>query len=370
MKSLHRIQAIIFKEVRQLSRDRLTFSMIVMIPLVQLILFGYAINTNIRHIPVGLVNQSQTQMSRALTETIRATQVVNFKYQYQTPEQAKYAIQAGEIRAALVIPEDMAQRFVQKRPLGQWMVDGTDSIIGAAIAGLQNTPFTVFPKLVNSPVEANMVQNTFDVTLFYNPAKRSSVNIVPGLLGVILSMTMVLFTSIAIVREREGGNLELLITTPVSSLELMIAKIIPYIFVGLLQVLIVLGLGHFLFDVPINGAISQIFLGSLLFISASLTLGLLISTIAQTQLQAMQMTMFVLLPSILLSGFMFPYEGMPVVAQWISELLPATHFMRLIRGVVLRSADLVDLWHDTLWLAAFTVIGVIIASKRFKKSLD
>lgn len=183
-------------------------------------------------------------------------------------------------------------------------------------------------------------------------------------------MTMILFTSAAIVRERERGNLELLITTPVHSLELMIAKIIPYIFVGLIQVGIILGLGHFIFDVPINGELSQLLLGTLLFISASLTLGLVISTIAQTQLQAMQMTVFILLPSILLSGFIFPYEEMPDIAQWISEVLPATHFMRLIRGIVLRGADLLDLWRDAVWLVGFTVIGLLVASMRFKKSLD
>lgn len=263
------------------------------------------------------------------------------------------------------MPSDLTQRAMQGRELGQWIVDGSDTMISAAILGLQTMPLTDLDIEIRPPIT-----KTFEVALYFNPTQRSAVNIIPGLLGVILTMTMILFTSAAIVRERERGNLELLITTPIHSFELMVAKIVPYIFVGLIQVFIILGLGHFIFDVPINGAISQILFGTLLFISASLTLGLVISTIASTQLQAMQMTVFILLPSILLSGFMFPYEAMPVAAQWISEVLPATHFMRLIRGIVLRGADLAGLWKDTLWLAGFTVIGLLVASKRFKKSLD
>ncbi|MBF9002503.1 MULTISPECIES: ABC transporter permease [Vibrio] len=369
MSALTRMWAIIIKEVRQLYRDRITFAMIVVIPLVQLTLFGYAINMDVRNIPAGLVDMSHTHTSRMLKSAVEASQVADFTHIYQTPKQAQYAIQSGEVRAALVIPKDVNQRMEQNRTLGQWMVDGSDSTISSAIMGLQNLPFTLFDETANQQVQ-NSAASTFKVALFYNPARSSAVNIVPGLLAVILSMTMVLFTSVAVVREREQGNLELLITTPVSSLELMIAKIIPYIFVGLIQVVIILTLGHFIFKVPINGEISQIMLGALLFISASLALGLLISTVAMTQLQAMQMTLFVLLPSILLSGFLTPYEAMPVAAQWVAEALPASHFMRLIRGIVLRSADLADLWKDSLWLGCFAILGVFVAAKRFKKSLD
>ncbi|AIW20995.1 ABC transporter permease [Vibrio coralliilyticus] len=365
IQSIARMKAIMFKEIRQLSRDRITFGMVVMIPLIQLLLFGFAINTDVRNIPIGVVDQSQSTAGRVITESIKVTQVVDVKATYPTAEQAEQAIQNGEIRAALIIPSDLTQRMTQGRVLGQWVVDGSDTMISSAILALQNMPLTDFDFDIR-PEQ----QKTFEVALFYNPSRRSAVNIVPGLLGVILTMTMILFTSAAIVRERERGNLELLITTPIHSFELMVAKIVPYIFVGLIQVFIILGLGHFIFDVPINGAISQILLGTLLFISASLTLGLVISTIASTQLQAMQMTVFILLPSILLSGFMFPYEAMPIAAQWISEALPATHFMRLIRGIVLRGSDLSGMWHDTLWLACFTVIGLLIASTRFKKSLD
>ncbi|HDY7883747.1 TPA: ABC transporter permease [Vibrio vulnificus] len=365
MNALYRMKAIMVKEFRQLSRDRITFGMVVMIPLIQLLLFGYAINTDIRDIPVAVVDQSESTAGRILTESVKVTQVVSVTQRYATAEEAEQAIQDGIVRAALILPNDLTQRMAQGRPLGQWIVDGSDTMISAAILGLQTIPLTDF----DFQIRPKLTQ-TFEVALYYNPSRRSAVNIVPGLLGVILTMTMILFTSAAIVRERERGNLELLITTPVRSFELMVAKIVPYIFVGLIQVFIILGLGHVIFGVPINGSVAQILLGTLLFIAASLTLGLVISTIANTQLQAMQMTVFILLPSILLSGFMFPYEGMPVAAQWIAEVLPATHFMRMIRGIVLRGADLFDLWRDTLWMIGFTLLGLIIASTRFKKSLD
>jgi ABC-2 type transport system permease protein len=378
--SLLRIKAIMLKELLQLSRDRITFGMVVMIPLIQLLLFGYAINTDVRNIPVAVVDQSHSVAGRIITESVKATQVITVTHTFATAAQAEQAITEGKIRGALILPADLNQRIAQHRTLGQWLVDGSDTMVSAALIQLKNMPLqelttylpvaptgAIYPSASSSLLTS---EPNFEVTLFFNPERRTAVNIVPGLLGVILTMTMIMFTSAAIVRERERGNLELLITTPVHSLELMIAKIIPYIFVGLIQVVIILGLGHFIFDVPINGSLTQILLGTLLFIAASLTLGLVISTIAQTQLQSMQMTVFILLPSILLSGFMFPYEAMPVAAQWISEALPATHFMRMIRGIVLRGGNIIDLWQDALWLLGFTIAGLLVASLRFKKSLD
>ncbi|WNJ94716.1 ABC transporter permease [Vibrio ruber] len=367
MNSLYRMKAMMIKELRQLSRDRITFGMVVMIPLIQLILFGFAINTNVRHVPVAVVDLSESTTGRMLTEAVRVTQVVDITKHYATAKEAEQAIHRGVVRAAMILPKDLDQRLAQGRVLAQWIVDGSDTMISSAVMGLQHMPLR---GLGFQNDRAQTQAQTFHVALYYNPSRRSAVNIVPGLLGVILTMTMILFTSAAIVRERERGNLELLITTPIHPIELMVAKIIPYIFIGLIQVGIILGLGHIIFDVPIHGAFSQILWGTLLFISASLTLGLMISTIATTQLQAMQMTVFILLPSILLSGFIFPYEGMPVLAQWIAEVLPATHFMRMIRGIVLRGADLVDLWRDTLWMLGFTLLGLVVASMRFKKSLD
>lgn len=338
--------------------------MIVMIPLIQLLLFGFAINTNIRNVPIAIVDQSESAVGRVIRASVQVSQVVKITHQYATVDEGEQALQQGLVRAVLILPKDLTRRMAQGRLLGQWLVDGSDTMISAAILQLQNMPLTDL-RLMSSKQPKN-----FEVTLLYNPTRRSAVNIIPGLLGIILTMTMIMFTSAAIVRERERGNLELLITTPIRPIELMIAKIIPYIFVGLIQVMIILGLGYFIFSVPVNGALSQILLSTLIFISASLTLGLVISTIATTQLQSTQMTIFILLPSILLSGFIFPYEAMPIAAQWISEALPATHFMRIIRGVILRGADLIDLWKDTIWLLGFTCFGLMVAAFRFKKNLD
>ncbi|MDG2174766.1 MAG: ABC transporter permease [Gammaproteobacteria bacterium] len=380
MSILSRISAITFKEFKQLSRDKLTFGMVVMIPLIQLLLFGYAINTNVRNIPAGIYDESQTFASRSIAAAVAATQVVNFIAVYDSVQAAEQSITNGEVRAVLVLPRDLDQRLAQSqlvacassaagdmepRALGQWLVDGSDTIVASTIRGLRTMPLTELSRGSALPPAP-----TFEVALYFNPEQRTAVNIVPGLLAIILTMTMILFTSTAIVRERERGNLELLITTPVHSLELMLGKIIPYILIGLIQMTIILGLGHLVFNVPINGEISQIVLATMLFIAASLTLGLIISTIAQTQLQAMQMTVFILLPSILLSGFMFPYEGMPQAAQWVAEVLPTTHFLRIIRGVVLRGASIENVQDDALFLIGFTVIGLLIAALKFKKRLD
>lgn len=384
MNLLRRIEAIFAKELLQLRRDRVTLGMIVMLPLVQLILFGYAINTDVRHIPAALVDQSGTALSRVLAQTVTATQVVDFTEHYSDIPSAERAIVAARVRAAFIIPEDVAQRLARSpsiangqlatppstdqensRPVAQWIVDGSDTMIGASIKALRSMPLN---ELLHNPV--NRSTPTFEVALLFNPEQRTVINIVPGLVGIILTMTMILFTSVAIVRERERGNMEMLINTPVRPMELMLGKIIPYIFIGLLQAGIILSLGHLIYRVPIGGGMAALTAATLLFIGASLALGLVLSTIAKTQLQAMQLTIFILLPSILLSGFMFPYEGMPPVAQAIAEALPATHFMRAIRAVVLRDAGLAEVRPDALWLGLFMIGGLLVASLRFKKRLD
>jgi ABC-2 type transport system permease protein len=376
-----RIFAIFKKELLQLKRDKTTFGMILMVPLVLLLLFGFAINTQIRNIPVGLVDQSHSALGRTISQMAEMTQTVVFVDSFATVEEAEKAMAQAKVRAVLILPRDVSGRLVRHpamghatpnssnyhltRPVGQWLVDGSDTMITAAIKGLANMPLG---ELMDQPVNGQVA--TFSVTPYYNPAQRSVVNIVPGLVGLILTMTMVMFTSAAIVRERERGNLEMLINTPISSFELMVAKILPFIVIGLIQTTIILSLGYFVFNVSVMGSISQLFMMTLLFIAASLVLGLIISTVAQTQLQAMQLTIFVLLPSILLSGFMFPYEGMPIEAQYIAEALPATHFIRSIRAIVLREVDVMDMAYDAIWLATFTLVGLLIASLRFKKRLD
>ncbi|MGV2974967.1 ABC transporter permease [Roseibium alexandrii] len=381
MRSISRILAVFSKELAQLRRDRMTFGMVVMIPLIQLILFGYAINTNVRDIPIAVVDQSQTGISRILVQMVEATRVVTVTERLTTPQEAEEAIRSARVRAAFILPDDLTQRLARSpavglgtppstdqetsRPVAQWIVDGSDTMIASSIKSLRNMPLSEIYR--QAP---NRSTPTFEVTLFYNPEQRTAVNIVPGLVGTILTMTMIMFTSAAIVRERERGNMEMLINTPIRPIELMIGKIIPYIFIGLVQTAIILSLGHVLFNVPLDGNMIDLFIGTLLFIGASLSLGLVFSTIAQTQLQAMQMTVFVLLPSILLSGFMFPYEGMPLAAQYIAEALPATHFMRMIRGFVLRDATLMDVHRDVIWMSGFFVLGMIAAAVRFKKRLD
>ena len=368
MSALLRMGAITAKEFKQLSRDRMTFGMIIMIPLIQLMLFGYAINTMVRNIPIAVVDNSGSAAARAITEQVRVSQVVTIAGHYSTPAEAEAAIVAGTIRAALVFPKNLTQRAANGEPVGQWLVDGSDTMVSSALLQLRNMPLHLEAGAPVGAYQAN--KPSFEVALFFNPERRSEVNIVPGLTAIILTMTLVLFTSVALVRERERGNLELLITTPISPLELMIGKLVPYIFVGLIQITIILGLGRLVFNVPFQGEITSLIAVTLPFIAASLTLGLLFSTLAETQMQAMQMTFFILLPSILLSGFMFPFDTMPKPAQYIAEILPATHFMRLIRGVFLRGANASQLLPDILWLLGFTAIILTIATKRFRKSLD
>lgn len=374
MLSLTRIQAIFLKELWQLSRDRITFAMIVMIPLVQLMLFGYAINTDVRHVPTALVDASGSSAARQLVADLQASQAIIFSGNFSNIQSATAAMTAGGINAILVIPDDFERRLddrrrgLNDRPLAQWISDGSDPMLGNAIAALRQMPL---PMIAPQHHEAAVPKGAmFEVVNYYNPERRSSVNIVPGLIAVILTMTMILFTSAAIVREREQGNMEFLINTPIRPIELMLGKILPYIAIGLIQVAIILGLGHALFAVPLPAQWFSLWLVTLLFILASLTLGLLISTRAQTQLQAMQLTVFILLPSILLSGFMFPFVAMPKPAQYIAELLPATHYVRLVRAVVLRDAHWTALTSDVLVLVAFTVIGMTLATLQFRKRLD
>lgn len=359
-----RLSAVMLKEVRQMRRDRITLAMIVAIPVMQLLLFGYAINTNLRDLKAGVADQANTAASRALVMDIMATTVVKPALSARTPQELMEAIRRGEISLGIVVPPDFERRRAEGREQVQILVDGSDNAVQSAAAQLAQMPADTAVRAV-VPAE-----RAINVVAFYNPERRSAVNIVPGLIGVILTMTMVLFTGVAIVRERERGNMELLIATPVSSAELMIGKVLPYIGIGLIQTTVVLALGMWLFEVPLNGSVWHVYVAAILLIAANLTLGLLISTRAQSQFQAMQMTFFVFLPSILLSGFMFPFSGMPRPVQWLAEVLPLTHFLRLIRGVMLRGASLWELWPDVLALLAFITVMMSAAILRFRKRLD
>jgi len=362
MKSLQRIFAIVVKELRQLRRDRVTLGMIAGFPIIQLLLFGYAINMDPRNLHAAVADLSATAASRQFVMDVAHSQVVKITQQASSSEELELLLREGKISVGILIPPDYERRLQQpERAAVQLLIDGSDTVIqGAAaqIAGKSRAaPYNDQPPEV-------------EIRTYFNPERRSPVNTVPGLIGIILTMTMILFTAVAIVRERERGNLELLITTPVRTSELMLAKILPYIGIGLIQVSLVLTVGHLLFHVPLRGSLLDAYTVCLVFIIANLSLGLMISTIARSQFQAMQLTFFILLPSILLSGFMFPFAGMPRTAQIIAEVLPMTHFMRLIRGVVLRGADLSDLASELAILGVFIVVAMTFAVLRFAKRLD
>lgn len=365
MNSLRRLLAIASKEIRQLRRDRLTLAMIVGMPLLQMLLFGYAINFDVRDLRAGVVDEAQTSQSRALVAALVATQIISLESYYRSPAELQARMQQGVIKVGVIIPADLERRLLDRdRPAAQLLIDGAEPSLENLARGLASMPLGMRPSLISTP------QPLFEVRTQYNPEKRTAVQVVPGLIGVILSLTMVMFTAVSVVRERERGNLELLITTPATSAELMTGKLLPYVVIGLIQTSIVLGVGVFLFNVPINGLLVDLYLAALLFIAATLTLGLFISTWVQTQAQAFQMSLFTLLPSILLSGFVFPFEGMPRAVQWLAQLLPLTHFIVLVRGIVLRGASLWSMPEPIFKLSTFLLVMLIAAMLRFHKRLD
>jgi len=358
---LRRLLAIAGKEIRQLKRDRLTFGMIVGVPLLQILLFGYAIDLDVRNVNAAVADHANTSLSRQVVAAAEASQVIRITSSATGPEALRAMLDAGEIDVGIYIPEDFERRILDsERPAGQLLINGSDPTVESIARQLARMPL---------PGQA-MPPALFEARTFYNPERRSPINIVPALIGVILHLTMVLFTAIAIVRERERGNLELLITTPVRSGELMLGKIIPYVIIGLIQVTLILLVSQWLFDVPIRGRVIDLYLASAVFILAALALGLTVSTLAKTQFQAIQLTVFTFLPSILLSGFMFPFEGMPPVAQMIGEVIPLTHFVRLSRGILIRGAELETLTMEIWPLLAFFAVFMVIATLRFSKRLD
>ncbi|GAB1407059.1 ABC transporter permease [Thermomonas brevis] len=359
-----RLLAIMLKELRQLRRDRMTLAMILGIPVLQLVLFGYAINTNLRGLDAVIADQAGTAASRALVMDMLATGVIAPRQHADSPAQAMDALRRGDAAIGIVIPPDLERRVIDGREAVQVLVDGSDNAVQAAAMQLAQMPVDGRSA---SPLRT---PRAVSVVSFYNPERRSAVNIVPGLIGVILTMTMVLFTAVAIVRERERGNMELLIATPLSRSELMIGKVLPYIAIGLVQTTLVLALGMWLFRVPVAGSLWEVYAAAALLIVANLSLGLLVSTVARSQFQAMQMTFFLFLPSILLSGFMFPFSGMPRPAQWLAEVLPLTHFLRLIRGIMLRGAGIGEMWIEAAVLAGFSLLLMTLAILRFRKQLD
>jgi ABC-2 type transport system permease protein len=369
--SLRRLRAVAVKEIRQLARDRVTFGMIVGVPLMQMLLFGYAINFDVRDITTVVHDEANSSMSREFLAQLEATQVVRITYVADSATELDRLMREGRANMGLVIPRDFERRLqASTRPVVQILVDGSQPSLAGIATGLAAMPFLTRHGMGPHAGEKRLQPRRIEIRTLYNPEKRTAVQIVPALIGVILTMTMVLFTAGAIVRERERGNLELLIATPLGRLELMAGKLLPYIGIGLIQTTLVLAVGSLLFRVPVTGSLIDLYLATLLFIAASLGLGLFVSTLAQTQFQAFQLAFVTLLPSILLSGFLFPFEGMPIAAQWLAQILPLTHFNVIVRGIMLRGAELAEVWPQLAKLGVFLGAMLAIAVARFKKRLD
>ncbi|MDR2991876.1 MAG: ABC transporter permease [Burkholderiaceae bacterium] len=370
-----RFLAVVVKESRQWRRDRMSIGMLFGIPILMLVLFGYAINLNLRHLPTGIADLAGTSASRATVMDMVATNIITPKLVAASPQQLIDALRRGRISIGVVIEPDFEARLAEGREAVQVLVDGSDTVVQSAAMQLAQMPVmgsdaAQTAQTERTPTALTPGNGPIRVVSFYNPERRSAVNIVPGLIGAILTMTMVLFTAVAIVRERERGNLELLIATPLSSVELMVGKIAPCVVFGLVQTTLILVVGAVIFRVPMAGSLVSVYGAAGLLVIANLSLGMMISNVVKSQFQAMQLTMMVFLPSILLSGFMFPFDGMPRPAQWIAECLPLTHALRLIRGVMLRGAGLLELWPDILALLAFTAVMMTVAILKFHKRLD
>jgi ABC-2 type transport system permease protein len=364
------------KELLQLRRDRLTLAMMVVMPVVLLLLFGYAINTDVRHIPTLVDDDDRSAESRDLTRRMEATGFYDLVGEAHGYDDIDRALRSGLARAAVVIPAHYSQDLASGRTAHvQLVVDGSDpQVVGSAqntaaslVAGRSAELRVQRMARIGTRLSAEPIDLAPDI--LYNQDQRTAVYIVPGLIGVILTMTMVMLTAMAMARERERGTLEQLIVSPVRPVELVVGKILPYVTIGYVQMTLILGFARVVFDVPIRGSVGMLYALSFLFISANLAIGLFFSTLAQTQQQAMQMSFFFLLPNILLSGFMFPFEAMPRPAQWLSQCLPLTHFLRIVRGIVLKGSSFDDLRVELVWLTSILVVLVAFSSLRFRKKL-
>lgn len=359
------------KEFIQMGRDRLTFALMVGIPIIQLILFGYAIRTEVRHLPTVVLDESRSSESRRLVAVMEQTQNFRIAGQASSREQVRDWIESGRARAAIVIPPDFHTDLKRRRTAqAQVIVDAADPLASSAAIGGAALAATVLATEIADPRGTHPPPLEVRVRPWYNPALRSSVYIVPGIIGMLLSLTLLLVTSIAIVRERERGTFEQLVVTPVSKSAIMLGKLLPFVVVGYVQMTSILILGQILFDVPIRGSVLLLYVLSLGFMVANLGVGLLVSTLVSTQIQAMQLSLFFLLPNILLSGFMFPREAMPEVAQWIGLALPLTYYLTILRGILLKGIGINHLWHETLILAGFGAVLILISVRRFSKTVS
>lgn len=373
--SWSRWSGIVVKEFIQLRRDRLTFGMIVGIPIIQLLLFGFAINSDPKDLPTAILSQDNSTQARTLVSSLQASGYFRVIGHLDSEAQAREALASGSAQFVVTIPPNFARDLVRgERPVLLVEADATDpAATGNAIGALpQIVAGALSHDLRGALADLRPQDSPVDVRVhrLYNPEGVTAYNIVPGLLGVILTMTMVLMTGLAMTRERERGTFENLLSTPALPVEVMTGKLVPYIVIGLVQVTLILLAARFIFDVPMQGNLALLYLAVLLFIAANLTLGITFSSIARNQLQAMQMTFFFFLPSILLSGFMFPFRGMPEWAQVIGSLLPLTHFLILVRGILLKGSGAAELWHAAWPLAAFMLVVMAIGLRSYRRTLD
>jgi ABC-2 type transport system permease protein len=365
---------IIVKEFIQLKRDRLTFGMIIGIPVLQLILFGYAINADPKRLPTAVLSADSSQYSRTLLSAMQTSGYFRISHNAASQDEVDELLAQGRVQFAVTIPENFGRKLVRgERPVLLVEADASDpAAVGNAVAALNQVVLALNRDLGGPLSDLKSAAPPVDVRVHrrYNPEGVSAYNIVPGLIGTILTMTMVLMTGLAMTRERERGTFENLLSTPALPIEVMTGKIVPYILIGLIQVSLIIGCALLLFEVPMQGNALLLYFVVLLFIAANLTLGITFSSIARNQLQAMQMTFFFFLPSILLSGFMFPFRGMPEWAQWIGSLLPLTHFLLLVRGIMLKGNGFIDLIPQIWPILAFMVVVILIGLGFYKRTLD
>ncbi|HNR77822.1 MAG TPA: ABC transporter permease [Parvularculaceae bacterium] len=375
MISLARIKAVFLKELVQMRRDRPTFAIMIMVPIMQLTLFGFAIDTDPRNLPTAVELRDDGPLTRSLLASMRQSDYFNIVAQVATDEEGESLLRSGAVSYLIVIPENFETEFVRgERPQILIAADASDPVAAAGpIAAANEIARRAFaPELERLPKRLRGGAPPFEAIIHrqYNPAGETSMNIVPGLLGIILTMTLIMITSIALTREVERGTIESLLSTPVRASEIMIGKTTPYIIVGIIQTAIVLIAARLIFHIPFVGEAAPFLLALLLFIFTNLMLGYLISTVAKTQMQAMQMTFFIFLPSILLSGFMFPFAAMPKWAQAIGEALPITHFLRIVREVMLKGAGAAEIRDDIWPIAIILTVLALAALARFRRTLD
>jgi ABC-2 type transport system permease protein len=373
--SFSRWWGIVVKEFIQLRRDRLTFAMIVGFPIIQLVLFGFAINSDPKHLPTAVLSADNSPIARSLVRAMENSDYFRVVRQVASEREADRLLVLGEVQFVLTIPEGFSRKLMRgERPALLLEADATDpSATGNALSTLSGLgSASVARELGGSLSYLAGRPDPFELRVHrrYNPEGVTQYNVVPGLMGVILTMTMVLMTGLAMTRERERGTMENLLATPARPVEVMTGKIVPYIFIGLIQVSLILAAARFLFSVPMHGSILLLYATVLLFIAANLMLGMTFSTIARNQLQAMQMTFFFFLPSMLLSGFMFPFRGMPDWAQGVGNLLPLTHFLRLVRGILLKGNGLMDILPHVWPIVLFALVVMGVGLKLYRKTVD